>query len=102
MSLLNQELSSVGSRFRRLEWWRGVSVVCILLAVTGVALLVMQITAEWMHPYSGWVLLIGGLFCLAVVGLTTWRKYQDPRWVARQIEDRFPELDQRLITSTLR
>lgn len=99
MSLLDSELSAVGSRFRQLEWWRRVSVVCILLAIIGFAMLLMQVTAQWMHSGSGWYLLIAGLLCLLVTAGTTLCAYRDQRWIAHRIEEHFPELDQRLITT---
>lgn len=99
VSLIDHELSAVGSRFRLLEWWRGVSVISILLAIAGLAMLAMQLTGQWFHPWSGWALLIGGLLCLSLTALSTWFQYRDNRWIAQKVEDRFPELDQRLITT---
>ena len=43
MSLLEQELNTVGARFRLREWWRNVSFICIMLAILGIALLCMSI-----------------------------------------------------------
>ena len=99
MSLLNEQIEAVAKRFRQIDLWRNVSILSGFLALTGLALLVMQVTAMWMHPLSGWLLLGAGLFGIVVAAITAFFSYRDEMVVAEQIENRFPELDHRLITT---
>lgn len=99
MTLLEQQLSTVAARYRRLEWWSSVSVICISLAIVGLALLWLQMSTYWMHPLSGWLLLVAGFGGLLVQWLITRKGFRDHSWIARQIEGHYPELDQRLLTT---
>ena len=99
MTLLEKELDSVGNRFRLREWWRSFSVICIMLAVMGLAMLLMQVTAQWMHPKAGWFLIGAGAIGLLFAAISCFAKYRDHDWLAQRIEDHYPELDQRLITT---
>lgn len=99
MSLLDQQIAEVAKRYRRLEFWRNISVYIGCLAVAGVALLLFQVTATWMHPRSGTWMLIAGFAGLLVSVVVAFNRHRDQRNVAERIERRYPELDHRLITT---
>lgn len=99
MSLLDQQIAQVAKRYRRLELWRCISVFVGCLAVAGVALLLFQVTATWMHPDSGTWMLIAGFVGVLVSVFVAFRRHRDQRSVAERIEQRYPELDHRLITT---
>ena len=99
MSPLEKQLASVASRYRRRDWWITMSATCIVLTIVGLVLLLVQVSAFWMHPHSGWWILGLGAAMLFAQWLTTRRKSRDSGWIAHQIENRFPELDHRLVTT---
>ena len=99
MSLLDHQISSVASRFRRLDWWRNISILCMLLAVLGGILLTLQSSRIWMYPYSGWVLLGAAFVGCVLVTIVAANRFRDDWWIARRVEDHFPELEQRLLTT---
>lgn len=99
MSLLEQQLYTVAGQFRRLDWWRSASAFCLLMAVVGGVLLMLQVNGVWSHPRSGWIIILSGLVGLIFVTLTTMGRYRDKRWIADSVENHYPELEQRLSTT---
>ena len=99
MSLLEQHIADVGSRFRHADRWRYSAWLLAMLTLTGAVLFYLQISRQWMHAAAGWWLLFtGAVGCLVVCGLVFWR-YRDQGWLINQIEQSYPELDQRLWTA---
>ena len=99
MNLLDHQISSVSKRFRRLDWWKNVFLVCILLTIVGGVVLGLQVSRTWMHPHSGWILLAAGLISLVLLPIVSSRRFRDDLWLARQVEHHYPELEQRVVTT---
>lgn len=99
MSLLEEQIGEVAKRFRSLDLWRSISIIIGFLAIAGVAMLLMQISGMYVHPLSGWALLLAGAAGMAVSGITAYCAHRDQRVIAHKIEEEFPELDHRLLTT---
>lgn len=97
---LRDALNQVGLRYRRLVMRRTWAVVCLGLALFGLALL------GWVRGMvAGAVPVMVGMGVAAVfIGLApvvfTWlARLRDPVWIGRRIEQQFPELDARLLAA---
>ncbi|MDR3635671.1 MAG: hypothetical protein P4L84_17850 [Isosphaeraceae bacterium] len=92
---LQRALERVAKRYRRVRFWGGLALCWLFWSAACAALSLMA-----SQPGNAWVL--GGrslLACAAVAvlsalvcGLLAHRSVRDPRWVARRIEERHPEL----------
>lgn len=99
MSLIEEHIATVGTRFRHADWWRYVAALSIGLTCVGLLLFYLQISHRWMHALSGWALLLASVLgCLAISAGLVW-KYRDQHWLADRIEESYPELNQRLLTT---
>ena len=98
--LLHQALNQVGSRYRRLILRRVFAFLWLALAIIGLALLGW---ARGIVPgvVPGTVTLVVAMIAIAIgpsVALSL-RRLRNPRWIARRIEQQFPDLDTRLLAA---
>lgn len=96
---LRQQIDRVGERYRRLRKSAVLTGIWLVLAVIGLA-----IGAHARHagvPTSGWLILtLFGIAVIATVVVNVWpSRANDPQRVARKLEQRFPDLNSRLLTS---
>ena len=99
---LRQALENVARRFRHARLWSGLAICWLTWALVGLGLYVMV-------SRSGRALIPGGLLLVsfAVLVVTTalvcvigaLRSVRDPRWVARRIETKHPELGTGLLSA---
>jgi len=100
-SELRQALERVARRFRHVRLWSGLAVCWLVWAIVGwVAPLVLFHLRKTPIP-GPWLL---GSFAVAAatgVALAIWamRSVRDPRWVARRIEAKYPELGTGLLAA---
>lgn len=96
---LSRQLAPVAHRFRRLCFWRNLSVAWLLAAGLGLALLTLG--EKTGLPLKQSLLVVGAAaFAAATVG--AWRSFaagRDAHWVAEQVEAEFPELKSCLLTA---
>jgi len=98
---LRQALEPVARRFRRFRLWSGLALCWLAWAIVGGA-------ASWVLSYLGKTPLPGpwllGSFAAAgatgvALGIWAMRSVRDPRWVARRIEAKYPELGTGLLAA---
>src|SRR6476620_10826089 len=96
---LHDELEQVAARYRRLRLWQGLAVVWLAVAVVGLCAWalspVMQVSVR-----AGASLLAAAGFLLA--GVAVGRSLIAARnhlWVARQVEQKYPELKSCLLAA---
>ncbi len=100
---LRRALERVAGRFRSVRLWGGLALCWLAWALVGwgmVAVLSHEGPAKGWIPASvliGWAMSLGGtgLACARLAG----RSARDPRWVARRIEARHPELGTGLLAA---
>ena len=99
---LRQALDQVARRFRRLRLWRGLALCWLAWSI--LALLLYLVSArpgfEWLAGQERLISLAmmaagTGILC----GLFAGRAARDPRWVARRIEARHPDLNAALLAA---
>lgn len=96
---IKREVARVATRYRRLWFRRTLSITWTVATALGALALIAQWLWGWHWSWTAAVL--GGsaaLGALVMFGLTL-RAARDTRWVARQIESRYPALDARLLTA---
>ena len=97
--LLQQHLEPVARRYRRLQFWRGLTLCWWLTALLGFGLIGLQGLTGWTFPLAipALVVLAGGA---AMVTWSRCRKLElDYRWIAQQVEQQNPELHALLLTA---
>ena len=99
MTVLEQHLADVGSRYRRADLWRYSAWFFVATALLGLWLFYLQISGKWMDGRSGWLLLLGGIAGVLPIACALLAKYRDQNWLVNQVEENYPELDQRLVTT---
>ena len=99
---LRQALEQVASRFRHLRLWSGLTFCWLSLAVIGALTTLLQPSSVVDSSDSTWLLgslailtLISGITCISL----SLRSVRDPRWVARRIEAKHPELATELLAA---
>ncbi len=99
---LRQALEQVARRFRRLRLWGGLAACWLTLALAGSAIDFMRpgdgtesIPSAWLLAAMAILAAFSGLIC----SVLTLRSAQDPRWVARRIEAKHPELGTELLAA---
>ena len=96
---LRRQIDEVATRFRRLRTATALAVLWIVLATCGAILLALNHSVGlYVRGEIHWFL-AAGVIATAVVGVLAWRVARDPRWVARRIEQKYPQLDARLLTA---
>ena len=92
---LRQALEQVASRFRHVRFWGGLAACWLLLAVAGFAISTLapgvglgSIPAVWILAAIAVLAVVSGIACFLLAA----RSARDPRWVARRIEAKHPEL----------
>src|SRR6056297_3311277 len=94
---LLQRLRPVASRLRRVRFWQLFAISALLAALIGWALLRQAASGE-LDGRSAALALIAAVAGVAfLVAIACWLSFRDPRKIARQIEAKFPTLDQRLL-----
>ncbi|MEO2092153.1 MAG: hypothetical protein ABGY75_22080, partial [Gemmataceae bacterium] len=95
---LRRTLDRVGDRVRRLRLWGGLAVCWAACALAGVAVFLAR--TEVIAPRDIALLLAA---VAAAVGMTWWlivgRMARDPRWLARRIEAKNPDLSALLLSA---
>ncbi len=100
-SELRQSLERVARRFRHVKLWSGLALCWLAWAVVG-GIAALVVFHQGKTPIPGlWLL---GSFAVATatgVALAIWamRSVRDPRWVARRIEAKYPELGTGLLAA---
>ena len=99
---LRQALEQVASRFRRVRLWGGLAACWLLLALAGYAISTLargaglgSIPSVWLLAGMAVLALTSGIACY----LLATRSARDPRWVARRIEAKHPELGTELLAA---
>lgn len=99
---LRQALEQVASRFRRVRFWGGLAACWLLLALAGYAVSTLtpgvglgSIPAVWILAAIAVLAVVSGIACFMLAA----RSARDPRWVARQIEAKHPELGTELLAA---
>ena len=99
---LRQALEQVARRFRRVRLWGGLAACWLTLALIGCGLAIVRSESGSGSIPTGWLLAslailgaISGLVC----ALLAFRSARDPRWVARRIEAKHPELAAELLAA---
>jgi hypothetical protein len=91
---LRQVLEQVAWRFRHVRLWSSLAVCWLIGALVGLAVLIWQRQSATPFPIDYFIpgILAPVLFSAFVCGLLALRSARDPRWVARRIEAKHPEL----------
>jgi hypothetical protein len=96
---LRRELGAVARRFRRLWLWQRLSLCWLAFTLLGLAALALMRNADrwngWITPTLVVSAIVAGIVCI----WTTRRGVRDQMWLARRLEQRFPDLDSRLLTA---
>jgi len=98
-SRLWSQLERAASRLQRLRLWRWLSAAWLLAAIGGLALWGLDRVDVWhfQHPLA---IVVGTALATTTVGVWFARApLRDPRWVARQVELAFPELNSCLLAA---
>src|SRR5262249_44766353 len=97
-----QALEQVARRFRRVRLWGGLAACWLVLALAGIAIArlgplpgMSAIPSPWGPAALTLLALLIGLAC----ALAAIRTARAPRWVARRIEPRHPELGTELLAA---
>ncbi len=99
---LRQALEQVARRFRRLRLWGSLTACWLTLALGGSAIYLLRpgsgaesIPSSWLLAAMALLAAVSGIVChdLALGSA------QDPRWVARRIEAKHPELGTELLAA---
>lgn len=96
---LRMQLDRVAARYRRLRTWQVLAVVWLVAALLGAVVLGVRIATSL--PASAVIPVLCLAPCvLAAVGLWwVFRSAANEEWVARQLEQRFPDLKQSLLAA---
>jgi hypothetical protein len=99
---LRQALEEVARRFRRVRLWSALTLCWLAWAFAGLGLYLISSRQGFEGTAGGWPLaFLAGL--AAVTGIAcavlASRRARDPRWVARRIEARHPELSTALLAA---
>ncbi len=99
---LRQALEQVARRFRRVRLWGGLAACWLTVALVGCGIAIMKtgtgggsIPAGWQLATLAILAAVSGLAC----ALLALRSARDPRWVARRIEAKHPELGTELLAA---
>ncbi len=96
--LLNR-INAVTRRLRAVRRWQLGAIVAFTGALIGIALLSYAESHQRSGTELALGLLIGTGILFIIVALLARSSYRNPRQVASQIESRYPDLDQRLLTA---
>ncbi len=95
---LQEALEQVARRFRRVRLWGGLAACWLVLAIVGLAVARIgfwNIPPQWTPPAMALLATMLGLSS----ALAAIRTARDPRWVARRIEARHPDLGTELLAA---
>ncbi|HZW34655.1 MAG TPA: hypothetical protein VFF52_28275, partial [Isosphaeraceae bacterium] len=99
---LRQALEQVAQRFRRVRLWSGLALCWLALALIGSLIAFLRSSPVLVGIPPGWLLVtLVSLATVAGLVCTLWalRSARDPRWVARRIEVKHPELAAELLAA---
>lgn len=96
---LLRNVRAVAWRFRQRRLWWSITAVALLASLVGVGL-VIAADSGWVigRRAAAWLLAAAAVSLVVAWGLALW-SFRDPRTVAARIEERFPSLQQRLLTA---
>ncbi|HEV3023883.1 MAG TPA: hypothetical protein VGX76_15515, partial [Pirellulales bacterium] len=92
-------LDHTAARIRRLRLWRSLAAAWLLAALAGAGLWALERSAPWRFDHAA---IFVGCLALAIAIACAWRasaSVRDRRWVARQIEATYPELNSCLLAA---
>ncbi|MEM9657161.1 MAG: hypothetical protein AAF961_02260, partial [Planctomycetota bacterium] len=96
---LHRMLQRAATRFRRLQLWSSLAICWFVCAAAGFVVSMVSNRMVWTWPWTWLILAAAG----AVAALACWaasrRAARNPRWVARRIEAKFPELSSLLLAA---
>ena len=96
---LLSRIDSVTRRLRAIWRWRLAAVVATIAVLAGIAML-WYTASNQQSGYEPAIALLTGVIFLFIIALVIVQfSFRDPRQVASKIEQRFPSLDQRLLTA---
>src|SRR5688572_2335227 len=97
--LLHQELDKVSLRYRRLLLWVGLGACWLVLAAAAAAVLTWARLTDRAVPGLVLVLMFALPLVLVPTLLSALNSVRNPFWVARRLEKRFMDLDERLLAA---
>ncbi len=96
---LRRQLEEVARRHRRVRAATWLAAAWVVLATFGAILLSLNRSLGVYFRGEPLVFAALGVTVTVILLWLSWRAARDPRWLARRIEDRFPQLDARLLTA---
>lgn len=93
------EIDWLARRFRRLYLWRTLALGWLAAAALGAGLLGLGWAAGWGTSWAVPVLLGVVLLTTGASAVRAYGSARDPRWVARQVEARYPDLESLLLAA---
>ena len=96
---LQRQLDEVALRYRRMRAATWLAIVWIVLATLAAILFSLNRSVGFYIP--GEAVAFAAIGCVAtfVVWILSWRAARNPHWIARRIEDKYPQLEARLLTA---
>ncbi|HVJ85696.1 MAG TPA: hypothetical protein VM452_08630, partial [Caulifigura sp.] len=94
---LHDELEQVAGRYRRLRLWQGLAAAWLAVAIIGLVVWAMSPVL----PVRSWAPVLAAA-AFATAGVVVWRSLVSARnhlWVARQVEQKYPELKSCLLAA---
>lgn len=92
-------VEQAAARFRRIRLFTWLGLVWIAAAIIAAVLLWMHATGRGSFPGSASWLAVGAVVAAIITIAAGYSSFRNPIWVAERIEQKYPELQQRLITS---
>ncbi len=97
--LLKSQLEPVARRHQTLQLWRRLALWWIIAATVGLGFVLLQRSTGWTSPNTLPILAIAGMIAALAIAVRCRRVAPNVRGLARQIEQRHPELHALLLTA---
>ena len=94
-----EELTEVAARYRRQRQHRILAVIWLLAAIVGLGLFVANVVSGWHSEWSVPLLAGGAALASFIVVALSSRCFSNRLWVARKVEEQYPELDAKLLAA---
>ena len=95
---LLRHINSVMARFRAIRLCVGLGIVWAITAIIG-GLLYSSSEESYLTPQVPWLILAAAGAMGVLVIAFAWKSFHDHHWIAQQIERKYPELSERLLTA---